>query len=325
MLSTIRPDLRKRPVVFTRPEPWAMVAHLFDPATTSVVVVRSSDQEAFLQEARSIGPATAVFGIGGGAAMDHAKYAAMVTGLPLLLMPTILSLDAAFTRAIAVRQQGRVRHVGEVEPSQILLDLGLIQAAPRLLNLAGAGDILSITTALWDWREAARRLKEPYDEAVAARAAGLLERLFAAVATLREVSDSGLRLIADLYMEKVRLCDMVGTARGQKGSEHHLAYCLEYLTGASFVHGQLVSACVLLTGLHQGQDVRPVASFLRELGLDCSLDSMGVSREAMLRALVHVGRYVLEERQLLPGVFHFRPPTEADARSLLDEFEAMTL
>ena len=44
---------------------------------------------------------TAVFGIGGGLAMDYAKFAAGALKLPLVLVPSILSVDAPFTPPFA--------------------------------------------------------------------------------------------------------------------------------------------------------------------------------------------------------------------------------
>lgn len=51
-------------------------------------------------------PPTLVWGIGGGSALDHAKFTAWTLGLPLLLAPSVLSVDAGFTVAAGVREDG---------------------------------------------------------------------------------------------------------------------------------------------------------------------------------------------------------------------------
>jgi glycerol-1-phosphate dehydrogenase [NAD(P)+] len=323
LLDTVPAALRERPIVLTQPEPWAMVAHLFDPERTSFHFVRTMEHARVREVSASFGPATAVFGIGGGSALDHAKYVAWSAGLPLVLVPTILSVDAAFTKAIGVREGARVRYVGEVWPAHLLIDFRLLETAPRVLNLAGTGDILSIFTALWDWREAGRRLGEPYDEAVAARSRELLARLIAGAPWLRDGTDNGLRLLADLYVEEVRLCEIVGSSRPEEGSEHYLAYCVESLTGGHYVHGQLVGACILIAGLVQGQDVTPIATCLRAVGLDCSPAAIGVARAEFRRALLHVHDYVRQEAQLLPGVFHFAPVAQGDADRVLEKYAGL--
>jgi glycerol dehydrogenase-like iron-containing ADH family enzyme len=56
----------------------------------------------------------------------------------------------------------------------VIVDAALIRTAPAHLNRGGVGDILSIHTALYDWRLAHARTGEPYDAAVAQQSAALL-------------------------------------------------------------------------------------------------------------------------------------------------------
>jgi glycerol-1-phosphate dehydrogenase [NAD(P)+] len=315
LLRGLPPALFEAPVVCTQPEPWALVAGHFPGGATRRLLVETMEHDAVRAHTAALGRGSAVFGVGGGQALDQAKYVAWQTGRPLVLVPTILSVDAAYTAAIGVREGQRVRYVGQVQPAHLLVDFGLLQQAPALLNRAGAGDILSIFTALWDWREAHERLGEAYDAGVAAAAQRVLDDLLAAAPELRAASEAGLRALSEAYVGEVALCDRVGSARPEEGSEHYLAYGLEALTGRHFLHGQLVGLCVLLAGRCQGQDVRPIARFLREVGLDCRYEAVGTTRAELRAALLHMGAYVREELQLLPGVFHFRSgvtPEEAD-------------
>jgi ribosome silencing factor RsfS/YbeB/iojap len=106
--------------------------------------------------AASTGPdelaSATVVGLGGGTALDTAKYVAWRTGRPLVQVPTITSVDAGFTDAIGIRDLGKVRYVGTVVPELVVLDLPLIRSAPPRLNRAGVGDVLSCHTGLFDWR-----------------------------------------------------------------------------------------------------------------------------------------------------------------------------
>ena len=315
LLPTIPASLRQRPVVFTQPEPWAMVAPGFDLDPASVHLVEGTDHDALRRVADAVGPASAVFGVGGGSALDAAKFTAWRRGLPLVLVPSILSVDAAFTRAAGVREGGRVRYVGDVSPDQLLIDFALLQRAPPVLNRAGAGDVLSIFTALWDWREAARR-GEAFHEEVASEAAGLLEGLYGGATALRDVTEGGLRLLSELFVGEVHLCELVGTSRPEEGSEHYLAYCIEKTTGRSYLHGRLVGLCVDVVGRLQGQDTSPVRRFLQRLDLDCRLAEVGLSRDELRESIIRMPGYLAGEPQLLPGVFHFRgalPGAEVDA------------
>ena len=323
LLESLPAELRARPIVITQPEPWQQIRRLFDADATQLHFAVGMEHADVLARSDAFGPASVVIGVGGGTALDHAKYTAWRRGLPLVLAPSILSVDAAFTRAIGVREGARVRYVGDARPDHLLVDFGLLQAAPPLLNRAGAADVLSIFTALHDWEAAAERTGEGFAPDIAAEARALLERLLAGAAGLRDQTEEGLRLLAELYVGEVVLCERWGNARPEEGSEHYVAYALEARSGGHYVHGQLVGLGVVLAGLHQGQDVAPVARFLRELDLDCRYEAVGTSRAEMRAVLLGMGEYVRQEAQLLPGVFHLRggvPAGEVDA--LLDAAEA---
>ncbi len=316
LLRTLPPALLERPIVLTQPEPWALVRDAFPADRTQVHLVTTMEHSAVLQVTDSLATGSAVFGIGGGSAVDHAKYVAWKTGLPLVLVPSILSVDAAYTKAIGVREGSRVRYVGAVFPDHLLIDYGLLQRADPVLNRAGAGDILSIFTALWDWREAGTRLDEPYDATIADESRALLQRLFDGAPEIGAVSETGLRLLSDLYVAEVRLCEIVGNARPEEGAEHHVAYCLEHLTKRHYLHGALVGLGVLLAGDYQGQDVAPVRRFLDGIRLDTSCAALNTTPREVRDCLLALRDYVTRETQLMPGVFHFRngvPPADADA------------
>ena len=315
LLESLPRELLARPVVHTQPDPWPLVAASFEGAGARIHMVETMEREHMRAVSDDLSDASAVFGVGGGMALDHAKYTAWRTGLPLVLLPTILSVDAAYTREIGVREGARVRYVGAVIPDHLLIDFDILEQAPPILNRAGANDVVSIYTALWDWREAHERLGEPYDPQIAAAAREVLASLFSAAEDLAAQNEAGLRALSEGFVAEVRLCRMAGSARPEEGSEHYLAYCLESMTRRAYVHGQLVGCCLLITAAFQGQDVDGIAEYYRAIGLDCSLRAIGSSRTEMRRALLHMGDYVKQETQLLPGVFHFRggvTPGEAD-------------
>lgn len=322
LFDTLPAEYLESAIVLTQPEPWDLVVERFPLHTTQMHLVTTMEHSDILHATQRFGPARAVFGIGGGSALDHAKFTAWHLNLPLVLVPTILSVDAAYTKAVGIREDKRVRYIGEVYPERLLLDFSLLGRAPRLLNLSGVGDILSIFTALWDWQQAGQRIGEPWDANVATESATLLEKLFAGSDDLRHLNDDGLTLLSELYVGEVHLCEQVGSSRPEEGSEHYLAYALEAQTRRSFLHGQLVALCVLVVGQLQGQDIGPVARFLSDIGLGCTLEETGLSRHELLTALTSMHDYVRAETQLLPGLFHFRKPMgTAEAETLLNELQ----
>jgi hypothetical protein len=71
-----------------------------------------------------------VYAVGGGLAADAAKFLAAQRNLPLVCIPTALSVDAFFTWASGVREEGCVRYIETRPPDLLLVDLDVIATAP---------------------------------------------------------------------------------------------------------------------------------------------------------------------------------------------------
>lgn len=304
-------------LVFCAPEAWELVKHEFLFPPKQVAVPKAMELKKLDRQVSRLAQCETVFGVGGGSACDAAKYFAATTGATLVLAPSILSVDAPFTKAVGIRVDNRVRYVHEVFPQHLLIDFNLLEQAPARLNRAGVADILSIFTALWDWRLAAETHGESFDADIAAQSQQLLDTLLANAGAIAANTEAGLRVLAELFVGEVALCERHGTSRPEEGSEHYLAYCCEALTGRHFIHGELVALGVLLAGMHQEQPLEPVVEFLREVGLDFSPSHVGVSVAELKQTLLRVSHYVNEEPQLLPGVFHHHPVSEQRADHLL--------
>jgi glycerol-1-phosphate dehydrogenase [NAD(P)+] len=282
---------------------------------------------------------TTVYGIGGGSACDFAKIASQELRAQLLLVPSILSVDAPFTRAAGVRvvEGGRtsVRYVGDASTRlrHLVVDSDLLSRAPRILNTAGVGDIISIVTALWDWRAACERQGEPYCSDTAKKSLAVVNRFMDTDTTTAGLLASGAEeaytVLAECFAEEVRLCESWGNSRPEEGSEHYLAYHIESVTGRGFIHGKLVGLCVLVVHLLQhlasgakseakeGENgyaralvdckgAARLASFYSQIGLECAPGSPGMpSMEELKKALHSMDSFLLVEKHLLPGYFHF--------------------
>jgi uncharacterized metal-binding protein YceD (DUF177 family) len=79
----------------------------------------------------------------------------------------------------------------------VVLDLPLVRSAPKRLNRAGIGDILSCHTGLYDWRLATDAGHgHPWHAGLAGLGATLLDELEAAADEVAAVSDAGVRFLA---------------------------------------------------------------------------------------------------------------------------------
>lgn len=256
-----------------------------------------------------------VVGIGGGTALDTAKYVAWRLDRPLVQVPSITSVDASFTDAIGVRDEGRVRYVGKVIPRVVLLDLPLIRSAPKHLNRAGVGDVLSCHTGLHDWRLASSAGHgHPWHEGLAALGARLLDEMEAAVPEIAAVSDDGVRFLADAYRRIGAACAWAGHSRFEEGSEHFWAYAFEHNTGAHPVHGEIIAFATCALSHVQGNDPDRARRIVADAHVRAHPADLGVRREDFDAALLGLSAFA-RANQLDIGVadLHTIDQVTADA------------
>ena len=127
------------------------------PDDVHVHLVRSMERSALESELVNLGGIASILGLGGGQAIDAAKYFAWRSNKPLIQFPTSLSVDAVFGHRAGVRENSLVRYIGFAVPQSVYIDLDIIEAAPSALNIGGVGDVFCFITGVMDWRYADRR------------------------------------------------------------------------------------------------------------------------------------------------------------------------
>lgn len=284
----------------------------------SIHFAPSMDEVALKDWEQKLPPSNAILGIGGGVCMDAAKYVAWKRDLILWQLPSIISADACVTETIGIRRNGRVKYIGKIYPQAIVVDFALIQHAPKHLNRAGAGDILSIHTALWDWKLAATKIGERFDPQIAEKSAQLLNRLEEAAEEIYNVTEVGIKTLVELYVAEVQLCQQMGNSRPEEGSEHFWAYHVEYLTHRGYIHGELVALGVLLMSILQENNIDFIRALIKRLGIRWLPKQIGIRREEMIQALMTTQDYVSSDS--LPfSVLNTRPVSEKLAIEIFDQ------
>ena len=264
---------------------------------------------------RDIVGASTVVGFGGGTALDTAKFIAWKLHRPLVQVPTITSVDAGFTDAIGIRDNGKVRYVGVIVPAKVVIDIDLIRSAPKRLNRAGIGDILSCHTGLFDWKLASDAGHGPtWDPALAALGAVLLKELEAAAADIAAVTADGVRFLTDAYRRIGAACAHAGHSRFEEGSEHFWAYAYEHATGAHPVHGEIIAFAVCALAYVQGNDADRARRIVATSRARAHPQDLDISEKHFRSCLLGLTAYTRAER-LDMTIADFRPITEAHADS----------
>ena len=243
-----------------------------------------------------------VYGIGGGLAIDTAKYVASANELPLIAIPTILSTDAFLTDATGVRENGCVQYLRTKTPDSVIVDMDMLCNAPAAMRVSGAADVLSIATALWDWQEAEKMGENPSGQQVTPQAVAIGETLLQTLLeNAREIGSGtpkGLKLLLDLLCMEVQLCNLCGHSRVEEGSEHYFTYAFEkHLTSASsgdILHGELVGLGILLMAALQSQPWMQYRHALECLQINYRLSV--VDPEAIADTLINLSEYVAQHK-----------------------------
>jgi len=272
---------------------WIDLATFYDPRSTVLVTTPSADKQSSpfchnfniverinitggdaayienLQKKRS--GAEVMYTVGGGRAIDLARLLAYTWNMDITAVPTIISTDSPFVDCTGVREDGCVHYIKSKKADRVFLDFSLLKKSPGALHAGGAGDVLSIYTALPDWKLASDRqvakADEPYSIAVADQAQGILDYLMANRSEIHTMSQRGLESLVKALAMEVELCNLYGNSRPEEGGEHFFAYAIEPRLPHT-THGELVGLGILVTSLIQYQKLQPVLEFMNTIGMN---------------------------------------------------------
>ncbi len=188
-----------------------------------------------------------VVGLGGGVALDAAKYVALKKDRPIVVVPTVVS-TGAIIHGFFARWEGR-NIIGSVEDwpwidfDDIIVDHDVVLDAPAHLNTAGLGDVLCGYSGIAEWRRNAAAGRGPAfdDEAAAPTLANFRKLVAGFPATLTAdgaLTPASIDLIVTAVQERDGLMLRHPAA---PMADHPFAFAVEEANSAGWVHGELVA------------------------------------------------------------------------------------
>ena len=257
-----------------------------------------------------------VYGVGGGRAMDAAKYIGWYNQKPVVLIPTALPGDVMFTWVARVREDGSVTDVETGMAQECVIDWDVIRAAPAYLRGGGLVDVLSIVTGLLDWRFAAERGKNSAEMRFVPWAAGIAAAIAQQAFRIADGVGRGevesLKLLLDFLALEVQLCNQLGHARPEEGSEHYFGYAIENYMPRRTPHSDMVGPGILFAAALHGQDAAPLRTALEAAGL--RLDRLNPQ---VVQNVVHTLPEYVENHHLPYGILNeLDPASDKTQRAL---------
>ena len=121
--------------------------------------------EEITKTAFNLSPSISVIvGIGGGKALDYAKYTAHLLKLPFISVPTSTSNDGFCSPSSSLTVGGKRKTAKSSIPFGVVIDLDIIKTSPTICFFSGIGDMVSKITALYDWKQASLKGQARYTD-----------------------------------------------------------------------------------------------------------------------------------------------------------------
>ena len=287
-------------VVTTMEIPWNIIKNDIGKSPEKVINVTSVEKQWIEDQIKELPEFDTIVGIGGGMAIDVAKYISWKLNKKLVSIPTILSVDAFTTPAAGVRVNHDVEYLGIASPNPLIIDYDLLRSAPKELNIAGVGDLFSIHTASFDWQYANSRGKSeyPFSQNAVDNGKKILEFIYDNIGNIKENNDNGLRSIVEAYISLNTICLPIDHFRIEEGSEHYLFYELEERLKRSFIHGNIIGLGIYLLSRLQKNDHVFITEMMDNSGLIYHPDSMNIKREDLRESLLTLKNYVKSKDKL---------------------------
>lgn len=288
-------------IVTTSPS-WEVVKDKLAIRVSSLVDVKEATLDHWDRLQKNI-QGEVIYAVGGGLAIDAAKFFSIREQLPLIGIPTAISVDAIVAWSSAIREDGCVRYIETKAPDELIVDLDVIAAAPASIRAAGVCDVLSIATGSWDWKFAEERGENPpemkFTPFVAEVAKGILLGVLDCAEAAGRGDHSGLKQLLDCIALETQLLNQIGHARPEEGSEHYFAYAVENKVGAGKPHAELVCPGILLMATLQGQIIAPFKQAIKA----CNISLNTIPIEAIRETMRELPQYV-RRHQLPYGIAH---------------------
>lgn len=224
---------------------------------------------------------SAIVGVGGGKALDVAKYVGFLGRLPYYAVPTSLSNDGFCSPQSSLTVGGKRRSLPSAIPYGVVVDTEVCRSAPKSLSLSGVGDLTAKFTAIYDWKLAFHHTGEQVNDFAALLSDGSIYS-FLGRPTLDQ---EGIRLLATSLMLNGIAMEICGSSRPASGSEHLISHALDAVSSRPRLHGLQVGVAAYLMSKLQNANSEQIESLFDKTGFWQAISEDPFSRKEWLEAI----------------------------------------
>ena len=229
----------------------------------------------------------ALVGIGGGRTLDVAKYAASMSGLPMVAVATSLAHDGLASPVASLEDHGRKGSYGVQMPIAVMVDLDYVRRSEPAMRRGGVGDVISNLSAIADWRLAERCHGEAVDGLAVTFARTAADSVLHREDGIED--EAFLAALADALIMSGLAMATAGSSRPCSGGEHEILHAIDHLFPSDTAHGELAGATSLFSAfLREHEELgRDIDTCLTRHGLPRTPADLGLSEEQFGEAVLY--------------------------------------
>ncbi|MEM1541923.1 MAG: NAD(P)-dependent glycerol-1-phosphate dehydrogenase [Ignisphaera sp.] len=269
----------------------------------NMYVAKSSKEEVekTIAMLREVG-ANTIVGVGGGKALDVAKYTAATTDKYFISVPTSPSHDGIASPFASIRDMGRPTSIKAATPVLVLADVEIISRAPRRNIIAGCCDLLGKFSSVLDWRLAHKLRGEYYGDYAASLALLSAKHILKNSELFEEKTFTleAIRILVEALISSGIAMAIAGSTRPASGSEHMIAHAIDIVANYPALHGEEVGIGTIISLYLHGRNWKKIRSVLRKIGAPTTAREIGVSLDKIVEAL-SIAHTIRPERYTILG------------------------
>jgi len=223
-------------------------------------------------------------GIGGGKALDYAKYCAHVLAIPFVSLPTSTSNDGFCSPNSSLLVDGRRKTIKAKIPYGVIVDIDAIKTSPPSCIYSGIGDLISKITAGYDWKKAVEVTGERFNDFAYIIANNTVWDVLHYQGCDIKNPDFLFHLANSLLMNGISM-EIAGYSRPASGSEHLISHAYDQVSRNPSMHGIQVGVATYICSNLQENRFETVRDFLQSTGFFDFVAQKPLNKEEFMQAI----------------------------------------